>query len=921
MNLPAIPHKTLRRNWHHKIKREENETRDKSLKMIRTRLLRELKKNLRNRRRRRLRLRRSLHKPKIHQKPKHLKPNPVDDIDEKIRIIYAMRHKNKKHSVKPTRHKANSRKDTRKNHWRSILPLRAAAKHKKSRKVMKKKMMGRRYKRENEQNLHNIKKIVVRNATDVTNGSSITSSRSSPQLNIGNEGRTSQAEKTFNDTTFYNHLMELQKELLKRSNTCKDNCTDIHPEKYEKVKNLVHAGSHYLLRRFGDCESCKCNSCSRRDHKNSSVLLQGQIKIKREDHAASEVESMAEKILNFASSIDSGHEKREKIGAASRKNELKGIVDKFGIDELGLTSEDDRKSLAALVHEIINVQKNVNETLQIIRNRLEKRKNVSSRKSKKSVKKKPEKGHEKKSKGKKKSKKKNKPKKSRNKTSKGKKKSEKVKKSLSDHESVKKKTISKSKKKLDKKSNSEKRIDELGEEIREILTEDSNTRLNLSRKIRSAVRSPRDVEDTNIVRTWKYRSVRNPSESTYDDFEKSPNFLDIVRPETKISPARVPQENDKEKQDKIPTRDSRERQTLKVKHRSRALQHLKPSTREGDGPEKDHTFKVNHSGGSNFIDEPSETRKGPTSHFSIQRKLQSSQQLKPKRKSHKKSSRKHLSTKNLKKLKKTLIRGHKRSSQTVVPIDHGRIRVKYIYREQTSTLQHPLQHSTPSSLLKVTGDSSNCRSTQKAAVSRVSNSGITNLTNRESCICDLEEAIEELKRILSFKGDALLKVIEYECTKFQEIGDDIVLVSTGIIGDVLPRSRRDLAEAKGMKYVKPGDLEDVLRFEDREERSDNDVMSFPGSDLNVPCNREGEDITWLTSISKPNYTWTREDGLPVSGLVTKSGNLELYDVDAKDTGNYICFVSYVDPDNEELVRNVYLHKIQGNSCTIKFGES
>lgn len=38
--------------------------------------------------------------------------------------------------------------------------------------------------------------------------------------------------------------------------------------------------------------------------------------------------------------------------------------------------------------------------------------------------------------------------------------------------------------------------------------------------------------------------------------------------------------------------------------------------------------------------------------------------------------------------------------------------------------------------------------------------------------------------------------------------------------------------------------------------------------MNLPCNHEGEDFLWMMSISKPNYTWTREDNFPISGNVT-----------------------------------------------------
>ena len=50
----------------------------------------------------------------------------------------------------------------------------------------------------------------------------------------------------------------------------------------------------------------------------------------------------------------------------------------------------------------------------------------------------------------------------------------------------------------------------------------------------------------------------------------------------------------------------------------------------------------------------------------------------------------------------------------------------------------------------------------------------------------------------------------------------------------------------------------------------------------------------------------------ILGVVRKNGNLELYDVDTKDTGNYSCIVNYIDPQNEEPVKNIYKHNVQGN---------
>ncbi|XP_063985988.1 uncharacterized protein LOC135167066 [Diachasmimorpha longicaudata] len=181
--------------------------------------------------------------------------------------------------------------------------------------------------------------------------------------------------------------------------------------------------------------------------------------------------------------------------------------------------------------------------------------------------------------------------------------------------------------------------------------------------------------------------------------------------------------------------------------------------------------------------------------------------------------------------------------------------------------------------------------------------------NCEGCLCDLEDVVSNLRKMLLMRNDLLDRISTYSCQKFIRIGDELILTSSGVLGDVLPRSRRQIAEAKGLKYIKPGDLEDLLQGDEVRDH-EHEILSFPGSDLNIPCNREGEEITWVMSISRPNYTWTRVDSSPISGTIRKNGNLELYDVDAKDAGNYSCIVTYIDPDNEELVENIYQHTIQ-----------
>lgn len=48
--------------------------------------------------------------------------------------------------------------------------------------------------------------------------------------------------------------------------------------------------------------------------------------------------------------------------------------------------------------------------------------------------------------------------------------------------------------------------------------------------------------------------------------------------------------------------------------------------------------------------------------------------------------------------------------------------------------------------------------------------------------------------------------------------------------------------------------------------SDHDIISLPGLNLNLPCNQDGDGITWLSSISRPSYAWKRTDGIAIFGI-------------------------------------------------------
>jgi len=51
----------------------------------------------------------------------------------------------------------------------------------------------------------------------------------------------------------------------------------------------------------------------------------------------------------------------------------------------------------------------------------------------------------------------------------------------------------------------------------------------------------------------------------------------------------------------------------------------------------------------------------------------------------------------------------------------------------------------------------------------------------------------------------------------------------------------------------------------------------------------------------------------VVGFVAENGDLELRNVNAKDTGNYTCVMTYMNPDNEEPVETANEVHLQGES--------
>ncbi|XP_020283286.1 uncharacterized protein LOC109854524 [Pseudomyrmex gracilis] len=175
------------------------------------------------------------------------------------------------------------------------------------------------------------------------------------------------------------------------------------------------------------------------------------------------------------------------------------------------------------------------------------------------------------------------------------------------------------------------------------------------------------------------------------------------------------------------------------------------------------------------------------------------------------------------------------------------------------------------------------------------------------CICDVANVIDNIRSILDKVNSPLDEIRTLNCSRYKDTQDKIIISMDSNVEETkleFPQLRYNTESLKGQKYIKLDELEDSFKS-DFEFANDHDIFSLPGLSLNLPCNQEGDGITWLSSISRPRYTWRRTDGIALFGFVSENGDLELRNVNAKDTGNYTCVMTYMSPDNEEPVEATY----------------
>ncbi|XP_028046151.2 uncharacterized protein LOC105831666 isoform X2 [Monomorium pharaonis] len=180
------------------------------------------------------------------------------------------------------------------------------------------------------------------------------------------------------------------------------------------------------------------------------------------------------------------------------------------------------------------------------------------------------------------------------------------------------------------------------------------------------------------------------------------------------------------------------------------------------------------------------------------------------------------------------------------------------------------------------------------------------LHNCFNCICDVVNVISDIRSLLDRISFPLDEIKALNCSKYKDIQDKIVITTDSDMEETreFPQPHYNIESLKGQKYIKLEELEDNFKS-DLEFDSDYDIVSLPGLNLNLPCNRDSEGITWLSSVSRPSYTWKRADGIALFGFVAENGDLELRNVNAKDTGNYTCVMTHINPDNEEPVETAY----------------
>ena len=133
-------------------------------------------------------------------------------------------------------------------------------------------------------------------------------------------------------------------------------------------------------------------------------------------------------------------------------------------------------------------------------------------------------------------------------------------------------------------------------------------------------------------------------------------------------------------------------------------------------------------------------------------------------------------------------------SQTVIPIQDGRIRVKYIFRDN----MNDLENNRDIRGLDFQGNKKDEDTVEKKRQE-----------NCETCICDLNQAVLDLRNMLGKRNNLLGKIKTYQCNLYTDIGNEVSITNGPF--DAIGELRRDLEKMRGLKYVESEKVEYVLK--------------------------------------------------------------------------------------------------------------
>ena len=81
--------------------------------------------------------------------------------------------------------------------------------------------------------------------------------------------------------------------------------------------------------------------------------------------------------------------------------------------------------------------------------------------------------------------------------------------------------------------------------------------------------------------------------------------------------------------------------------------------------------------------------------------------------------------------------------------------------------------------------------------------------NCENCICDVNQAVLDLRNMLVKRSNLLDRIETYNCNSYTDVGTNIFIMNGPM--DALGQLRRDLEETRGLKYIGSEKVEEVLK--------------------------------------------------------------------------------------------------------------